>query len=478
MPRSISSAEQTDRMTTDIAGIYSALQRQFRGDLLRAGDGDYEAARGIWNGMVARKPGLIARCFDIEDVQTTVRIAAAEGVITAIRCGGHSLAGFGTCDDGLVIDLSRMRAVRVDERGRRARFEGGCLLGDIDNATQKVGLAFPSGVVSHTGAAGLVLGGGTGWLNRLYGLSCDNVTGFTLVVADGSVVRANARENSDLFWALRGGGGNFGVVTQFEVRLHPVTHVLLGNGLCVGANVAGLLQHWRKFMPEAPDNLRWGFSLRRGDGPCVPQEVRGAPVANASVLWIGDHDKGLRYIDHALTAVEHKAIKVEEMSFLSLQTMADSDFPHGRRYYTKSGYFQILGDDVIGILIDALTTIPSRSSEIELTYLGGAAGRVPPEETAFGNRGAPFVLNILSNWTEPREDAANIAWSRNLFSRLRPLMVQGVYVNFMSGDEEERVPEAYPGRWERLRSIKTKYDPGNVFRLNQNIPPHRPPARN
>jgi len=466
-------------MNHGVHDVFRQLSPHFKGTLLRPGDAGYGDVAPVWNGMFNRRPALVARCFDMNDVQMCVRAAAASEVVTAVRCGGHSLAGFGTCDGGLVIDLSPLREVHVDAHSRRARFGGGCLLGTVDTATQATGLAFPAGVVSHTGAGGLVLGGGTGWLNRLYGLSCDNVEAFTLVAADGLVHQANAKENSDLFWALRGGGGNFGIVTQFEVRLHPVTHVLLGNGLCVGENVVSLLQHWREFMPEAPDNLRWGFSLRMagGDGPRVPQEVLGAPVANASVLWIGDHDEGLRYINHALTVVEHQAIKVEEMSFLSLQTMADSDFPHGRRYYTKSGYFQILGDDVIGLLIDTLTTIPSRSSEIELTYLGGAAGRVPPEETAFGNRGAPFVLNILSNWTEPCEDAANIAWSRNLFWRLRPLMVQGVYVNFMSGDEEERVPEAYLGRWERLRSIKTKYDPGNVFRLNQNISPHRAPAR-
>ncbi len=466
-------------MNHGVQDVFKELSPHFKGTLLRPCDAAYGNVAPVWNGIFNRRPALVARCFDVNDVQMCVRVAATSEVVTAIRCGGHSLAGFGTCDDGLVIDLSSLREVHVDAHSRKACFGGGCLLGTVDAATQATGLAFPAGVVSHTGAGGLVLGGGTGWLNRLYGLSCDNVEAFTLVAADGLVHQANAKENSDLFWALRGGGGNFGIVTQFEVRLHPVTHVLLGNGLCVGENIFGLLQHWREFMPEAPNNLRWGFSLRiAGDGPGIPQEVRGAPVANSSVLWIGDHDGGLRHIDHALTAVEHKAIKVEEMSFLSLQTMADSDFPHGRRYYTKSGYFQVLGDDVIGLLIDALTTIPSGSSEIELTYLGGAVGRVPPEETAFGNRGAPFVLNILSNWTEPCEDAANIDWSRNLFSRLRPLMVHGVYVNFMSGDEEERVPEAYPGRWERLRNIKTKYDPRNVFHLNQNIPPHPAPVRN
>src|SRR5271166_1410681 len=241
--------------------VYRALRQQFRGDLLRPLDPQYEPARVIWNGMVARRPGLIARCADVADVQSAVRAAAAAGVLTAIRCGGHSLAGFGTCDDGLVIDLSRMRGVRVDAQTRRARFDGGCLLGDIDTATQKEGLAFPAGVVSHTGAAGLVLGGGTGWLNRLHGLSCDNVVGFTVVVADGSIVRANTKENPKLFWALRGGGGNFGVVTEFEVNLHPVTSVLFGPGMCFGEDIPAIVKQWRDFMPDAPDNLRWGISL-------------------------------------------------------------------------------------------------------------------------------------------------------------------------------------------------------------------------
>src|SRR5215470_13258006 len=219
-PREIHQQHHTSRET------YALLRGQFRGDLLRLGDLVYEEAHAIWNGMVARRPGVIARCTDVGDVRTAIQVAKETGILTAIRCGGHSLAGFSTCDGGLVIDLSRMREVTVDPHARRARAAGGCLLGSIDAATQKAGLAFPSGVVSHTGAAGLILGGGTGWLNRLHGLSCDNVEGFSLVVADGSLVRANAKQNPDLFWALRGGGGNFGVVTEFEVRLHPVTSVM------------------------------------------------------------------------------------------------------------------------------------------------------------------------------------------------------------------------------------------------------------
>jgi hypothetical protein len=459
-------------MTKAIDEVFSTLKHLFKGSLLRPDDADYPDARRTWNGLVARRPGLIARCNDTSDVQAAVRAAGSSGVLTAVRCGGHSLAGFSSCDDGLVIDLSPMRKVEVFLEARHARFEGGCLLGSIDRATQAVGLAFPSGVVSHTGAGGLVLGGGTGWLNRVHGLSCDNVRGFAVVVADGSVVRANASENADLFWALRGGGGNFGVVTEFEVRLHPVSSVLFGRGICPGDEVPGLLRHWRDFMPEAPDNLRWGFSLRNApDAENIPADIRGRPIASVSALWVGDLEEGRGYVDHALAVANHRTVTKEVISFSTLQTLADSDFPHDRRYYTKAGYFKTLNDESIGIMMEALATNPSVTNEIELAYLGGAAARVAPGETAFGDRSSPFVLNLLGNWEEPADDAANISWIRSLFARLRPAMARGVYVNFMSGDEGDRVPEAYRERWERLRAIKTIYDPGNFFRLNQNIPP-------
>jgi FAD/FMN-containing dehydrogenase len=459
-------------MTTAIDEVFLALKPKFAGELLRPVDHGYAEARAIWNGMVARKPGLIARCSNVADIQFAVRAANAAAAPTAVRCGGHSLAGFSSCDDGLVIDLTRMRDVVVDEEQRRARFSGGCLLGNVDAATQRVGLAFPAGVVSHTGAAGLVLGGGTGWLNRLHGLSCDNVEDFTLVLADGSVAKANPSENADLYWALRGGGGNFGVVTDFEVKLHPVKSVLFGKGLAVGENIVLALHRWRDFMPESPDNLRWGFSLRLApDAENVPSRIRGLPVASATALWVGDPAAGKRCVDHALSTCDPATVTAEEMSFLSLQTMADGDFPHGRRYYTKSGYFRSLDDQSMEAMITALSSNPSVMNEIELAYLGGAAGRVDATETAFGDRSSPFVLNLLGNWSEASDDAANIAWIRGLFAKLRPAMTPGVYVNFMSGDEQDRVPEAYQTRWERLLAVKSRYDPGNFFRLNQNIRP-------
>jgi hypothetical protein len=454
--------------------VYRALRQQFRGDLLRPNDPQYEPARSIWNGMVARRPGLIARCADVADVQAAVRTAVAAGVLTAVRCGGHSLAGFGTCDDGMVIDLSNMRQIAVDREARRCRFAGGCLLGTVDAATQKEGLAFPSGVVSHTGASGLVLGGGFGWLTRLHGLSSDNVEGFTLVTANGSVIRANSKENDDLFWALRGGGGNFGVVTEFDVKLHPVTSVLLGEALCTGDDIPALVRSWRDFMPESPDNLRWSLSLRLApDAGNVPVELRGRPAVTQAAVWVGDTKKGHACLDHILSLCGPVAVIRKNMSFLALQTMADEEFPHGRRYYTKSGYCKALDDNTIDLMAQSLATVPSPMTQIELAYLGGAAARVAAADTAFGDRSSPFVINLLANWLDASEDASNVAWVRSLFRSLRPSMTPGVYINFMSGDEDDRVPEAYRERWERLVTVKSHYDPGNFFRLNQNIPPRK-----
>ena len=454
--------------------VHSSLHRRFKGDLLRPGDDGYEDARVIWNGMAARKPGLIARCADVSDVQDAVRAASENGILTAIRCGGHSLAGFSTCDGGLVIDLSRMRQVTVDPEARRARIAGGCLLGSIDSATQKVGLVFPSGVVSHTGASGLILGGGTGWLTRRFGLSCDNVEGFTLVIADSSVVRANLKENPDLFWALRGGGGNFGVVTEFELKLHPLTSVVLAEGLTPEPEIRGLLECWRDFMAEAPIDLKWNIDLRLASHENkVPIALRGRPVASSSLIWTGDPEAGRPYLQRALSLCSPDSVSNKIVSLMNLQTMADSAFPHGRRYYTKSGYFSDLADVSIDRLLEAAATIPSPQTQIELAYLGGSAAQIGADETAFGDRSSPFILNLLANWSDPSADGANIAWIRGIFNKLRPAMKPGVYTNFMSGDEQDRVPEAYRERWDRMIAVKSHYDPNNFFRLNQNVRPQK-----
>jgi len=453
---------------------YKSLRRRFQGELLRPSDPGYEQARKIWNGLVAQRPGLIARCVDVSDVRTAIRIAIDTRIPTAVRCGGHSLAGFSTCDGGFVIDLSRMRGVTVDPDARLARVAGGCLLGSIDEATQKAGLVFPSGVVSHTGASGLILGGGTGWLTRQFGLSCDNVAAFTLVTADGSIVRADRRENADLYWALRGGGGNFGVVTEFELKLHPLRSVVLAEGLTPENSIRHLLACWRDFMADAPFHLKWNIDLRLAPHkPELPANLRGRPVAGSSLVWTGAPEEAQRYFEQAFSLCQPDSVRSRTVPFLHLQTMADSEFPHGRRYYTKSGYFRSIDDRTIDCFLEALTTIPSPETQMELTYLGGAAGQVAANETAFGDRSAAFITNLLANWQDAHTDALHISWIRSLFQKLRPAMTPGVYVNFMSGDEQDRVPEAYQQRWERMVAVKTQYDPDNFFRLNQNVQPHR-----
>ena len=452
--------------------LHSALRERFRGDLLRPEHPHYEDVRVVWNGMFAKRPGLIARCADVADVQNAVRIAAANGILTAIRCGGHSLAGFSTCDGGLVIDLSKLRQVYVDSEARRAKFTGGCLLGSIDKATQQVGLIFPSGVVSHTGASGLVLVGGTGWLTRRFGLSCDNVEGFTLVAADGSVVRCNSRENADLFWALRGGGGNFGVVTEFEVRLHPLRSVTLAQGLTSEGDIRRLLEFWRQFMADAPMDLKWNIDLRLAPNEKrVPADLRGRPVAGSSLVWTGSSEEGEKHLQTALSMCHPDSVSSRVVSFLHLQTMADSGFPHGQRYYMKSGYLNCLDDLTIDRLREAVVSLPSDGTLVELAYLGGAAAHMSAVETAFGDRSAPFIVSLLACWSAPAADDAHVGWVREQFNQLRPAMKPGVYVNFMSGDEQDRVPEAYRERWDRMVAIKTHYDPQNFFRLNQNVPP-------
>jgi FAD/FMN-containing dehydrogenase len=298
------------------------------------------------------------------------------------------------------------------------------------------------------------------------------VEAFTLVAADGSLVRADAVNNPDLFWALRGGGGNFGVVTEFSVKLHPLRSLVLAEGLCPERSIRSHLEFWRDFMAEAPVDLKWNIDLRVAPhSQRVPHDLRGRPVAGNSLVWTGDPAAGESYLEHALSFCERDSVMIRNVPFLKLQTMADSDFPHGRRYYTKSGYFRQLDDSTIDKMIEAISTVPSPQTQIELAYLGGVAGQVDARETAFGDRSAPFIVNLLANWAEPADDAAQISWVRGLFARVRPAMKAGVYVNFMSGDEQERVPEAYQERWERMLAIKSHYDPTNFFRMNQNVRP-------
>ncbi|MBA3915411.1 MAG: BBE domain-containing protein, partial [Acidobacteriales bacterium] len=284
---------------------------------------------------------------------------------------------------------------------------------------------------------------------------------------------ASASENAELFWALRGGGGNFGVVTEFEVRLHPVKSILLAEAMWGEEQIVPLIQRWQQFMASAPEEAKWNLSLKLApDSAEIPHGMRGRPVISAAMIWVGDPALGSQYVSQ-LAGVPPLASTTREISFLQLQTIADHEFPHGRRYYTKSGYFHQLSPEAVEIMIEALPHVPSARTQIELAYLGGAAARVGAAETAFGDRSAPVIINILADWDHPEDDARSKAWVRGLFDALRPSMKPGVYVNFMSGDEEDRTTEVYQERWSRLAAVKAHYDPANFFRLNQNI---RPPS--
>jgi hypothetical protein len=286
------------------------------------------------------------------------------------------------------------------------------------------------------------------------------------------------RERIRICFGPCGGGGNFGVVTEFELKLHPLTSVVLAEGLTPEADIRPLLECWRDFMAEAPLDLKWNIDLRLAPQTKeVPAALRGRPVASNSLVWTGHPEAGRPSLERALSMCSPDSVRSRTVSFLGLQTMADSAFPHGRRYYTKSGYFTYLDDSVINLMLESVAVIPSAETQIELAYLGGAAARLTANETAFGDRSAPFIMNLLANWSDASADAGNISWIRGLFSKLRPAMKPGVYVNFMSGDEQDRVPEAYQERWDRLVAVKTHYDPNNFFRLNQNIPPRKPAAR-
>lgn len=464
-----------ERGATDaqLAQLSQLLAKEWQGELLSPGDRNFRRVSRIWNAAAQQEPGLIARCRDTGDVRQLVAAAARAGILTAIRCGGHSLAGYGSCAGGLVVDLSLMREVVVTAGERQARFQGGALLGTVDEATQRGGLAFPAGVVSHTGAGGLVLGGGTGWLSRLFGLSCDNVLGFELVTAGGDCLQVTERKHPELFWALRGGGGNFGVVTEFTVRLHRLTSVLLATSYCFGDDIPRVISLWRQFMPNAPEALKLNLSLRLapGAGTTLPRRFQKQPALSIAAAWFGEAAEGRRIMQHIFSVGRHLDPAQHTVSFVALQTMADADFPAGRRYYTKSGYFLEMSDAAMETMIGSLATVPSPRTQIELSYLGGAASRVGAAETAFGERRAPFIVNLLADWRWAADDAVNTGWVRELFNRLRPAMAPGVYVNFMSGDEDQRVIEAYHDRWDRLVAVKSRYDPANFFRRNQNIRP-------
>ena len=446
----------------------------FTGAVIRPKDAGYDAARVIWNAMHDRRPALIARPRSAPDVAAAIRYARAEGLPIAVRGGGHSMPGHSACDGGIVIDLRELSQVQVDPRKRRARVGGGTLLGEVDRATQEHGLVLPAGVVSHTGAGGLTLGGGVGRLMRRFGLTIDSLCSARVVTAGGEILRASAGEHADLFWALRGGGGNFGIVTEFEFTLHELRELLILATFHPLNEARQVIERGRAEMadPMARDELLWTSFLRRAnDVPWMPPELVGQHGIMSLVEWSGDPEEGRKVLAKVREELRPAASDLSVVPFLFMQTITDDLFAHGLRTYIKAGFADDLPDELIDALIERAALIQSPISQVELLALGGAIARVDSAATAFPFRQARWLINIPATWRDAGDDEREIAWARATYAAVKPYLSEGTYVNFMGDDEDDTAACAYGRTMERLRQVKAVYDPDNVFRLNQNIQP-------
>jgi len=460
-------------MTTLQARKIEELKNGFTGEILRPSDGAYESARKIWNAMIDKRPAVIARCATTSDVVRGVNFARDTGLVLAIRGGGHNIAGNALCDDGLVIDLSKMKAARVDPARRRVTIEGGATLADLDAATQAHGLATPVGINSTTGIAGLTLGGGFGWLSRKYGMTIDNLESAEVVTAAGEMVRASASEHPDLFWALRGGGGNFGVVTRFEFRLHPVGPDVL-SGLIVYplSEAKSVLQQYRDFVAKAPEALSVWTVLRQAPPlPFLPTEVHGQGIVALALLYAGDPKQGEPLIAPLRTFGTPLGEHVGVQPYTAWQRAFDPLLTAGARNYWKSHNLSTLKDGLLDAVIASIRKLPSPQCEIFFGALGGATTRPAPDSAAYPHRDATFVMNVHGRWEDPADDTRGIGWARDFFDASAPFASGGVYVNFLTADEGDRVRAAYGPNYDRLTQVKRTYDPDNLFRMNQNIKP-------
>jgi hypothetical protein len=450
----------------------------FRGRVISADHADYDTARALWNGSVDRHPRHIARCSGTADVAAVVRFAREHALEIAVRGGGHNVAGSASCDDGIVIDLSAMRAVSVDPRGRTARVQGGALWGDVDHETQARGLATTGGIVGHTGVAGLTLGGGIGFLMRKYGLAIDNLLSAEVVTAEGSIVRASTDDHPDLFWALRGGGGNFGVVTTFQFALHPVgPTVMAGPILWEADDTTEVLHFYRGFAAEAPDELGTVVTLGTVPPlPDIPEELHWRPAVAVDCTYAGAVDDGERAVRDLRRLGTPLLDLVAPIPYVAHQRALDDTVPHGWHYYWKATDLAGLTDDAIAVISDHAYAASSPRSYAKIFHLGGAVARVPDDATAFAGRHVLHSIIIDGVWLpdESRERAeTEIAWARRFLSALQPHTAGSVYVNFLDADDDtSRVREAYGDDiYRRLASVKAKYDPDNVFHRNKNVLP-------
>jgi FAD/FMN-containing dehydrogenase len=451
----------------------AALRARIGGTILIPGDEGYETARTVWNAMIERRPAVIVRCASTADVRAAVDFAANTGAVLSVRGGGHNIAGSAVCDGGVMIDLSPMKSVRVDPHSRTARVGPGATLGEFDQAAQAFGLVTPTGVNSTTGIAGLTLGGGFGWISRKFGLTADNLLSAEVVTADAGLVRASATENPDLFWALRGGGGNFGIVTSFEFGLHALgPEVLSGLIVYPMSQARDLIRRYRDVVAAAPDELTCWFVMRAAPPlPFLPKEVHGTGIIVFAACYAGPMDaaeqamKPLRAIGTPIADV------ISPHPFAGWQTALDPLLTPGARNYWKSHAFAAVADGLIDVLADYANKLPSAETELAFVQLGGAINRVAADATAYPHRDVAFHINIHTRWRDPKDDAGCMAWTRSLFDACSPFASGGSYVNFIPEDDKDGVKRAYLGNAKRLAATKAKYDPRNLFRLNQNIRP-------
>jgi FAD/FMN-containing dehydrogenase len=455
------------------AGAVDELERSFRGELLRPGEQDYDERRKVWNGSIDRFPALIARCAGVADVIAAVRFARDSGLVVAVRGGGHSFPGLSVCDGGMVIDLGPMKGIRVDPDARTARAQAGVLLGELDRETQAFGLAVPSGIVTHTGVAGLTLGGGIGWLMRKHGLTIDQLLAADVVTADGELVRASETENPDLFWGLRGGGGNFGIVTEFEFRLNPLDPIVLAGPIFWRmSESASVLRFYRDWIAEAPDELMTIVVHRKAPPvPFVPPELHGELVVGVALCYAGPVEDGERVVRPLRKLGSPVLDLCEPKPFLAHQGMFDPSFPHGWSYYMRACDVAELTDEVIDITVDHSLRIRSPLTAFPIWQRGGAAARVDEQATAFNGRGAGYSFNVTAVTESAEGFDEEREWVRNFWSALEPHHTS-VYVNFLMDEGDDRVRQAYGSeKYDKLKALKRRYDPDNFFRLNQNIKP-------
>ena len=465
---------RADREITLQEDVIRKFKESLRGELILANEAGYDDARSIWNAMIDRRPALIARCLGVADVVNSVNFAREHGVTLSIKGGGHNIAGLAVCEEGLMLDMSRMRGVWVDPASRTARAQAGCLLGDVDRETQIHGLAAVLGFVSATGIAGLTLGGGFGYLTRQFGWTSDNVSSMEVVTAEGRVTRASEKENADLFWGLRGGGGNFGIVTGFDYKLYPIGPEIIAGAIAWRAESASeILDMCRTVMEKAPPELVCVAALRMAPpAPWLNKEVHGKPIVALFVCHSGNTSEGEKLVAPIKAFGSPVGDIVQRRPYISQQSLLDATQPKGRRYYWKSEYLPRLEPDLCATAIKHAEAIVSPHSAIILFPLEGALNRLPEDHSAVGNRNTAWVLNITASWEKAEDDKANIEWARAAWRDMRGFSTGGTYVNFLTEEEgDERIHAAYGSNYARLVELKSKWDPGNLFCMNKNILP-------